>query len=275
VGLHLHEAGIRERTGLAVVGIWERGKFSIPGPETVLSEHVVMVVVGTRENLEALENLTGERPEDDLVLILGHGRIGCSAATFLDRKPVPYILMDREPNLACDDHIPVLGDATHRSLLQASGIDRARGLIVTTNDDGANIFLTLAVRHLNPHIRIVARANREEDVDQLYTAGADFVVSNASVGANILMNVLENKETIFLTEGMHVFRQPVPAALAGKSLEASRLRSLTGCTVIALEPGDEGLPVLMPEPQAVLVHGTNMILIGSPEQERRCREALR
>lgn len=119
----------------------------------------------------------------------------------------------------------------------------------------------------------MARANREENVDQLYAAGADFVVSNASVGANILMNILENKESIFLSEGMHVFRYPVPAALAGRSIAAAGIRSITGSTVIAFEEGNKE-PTILPPPDAVLARGMTLIMIGSPEQEARCRELL-
>lgn len=275
LGMTLAQAGIRERTGLAVVGIWERGSFAVPTAATVLAEKTVMVVVGTREHLQAFQRVTGEDPEEDFVLILGHGRIGCAAAAFLERKPVPFVLVDRQTNPSCTEHVAVLGDATDRALLKDVGLERAHGVIVTTNDDGANIFLTLAVRHQHPHVRIVARANREEDVEQLYAAGADFVVSNASIGVSILLNVLENKETIFLSEGMHVFRAPVPDALAGGTLRDSRLRTLTGCTVIALEGADAASPLLMPAPETLLETGMNMILIGSPEQESLCREALR
>jgi voltage-gated potassium channel len=274
LGLTLAQAGIRERTGLAVVGIWERGSFTVPTAATALSEKMVMVVVGTREHLQGLEVLTGECPEEDLVLILGHGRIGCAAASFLERKPVPFVLIDQQPNPACEEHIAVLGDATNGAVLRGAGLDQARGVIVTTNDDGANIFLTLAVRHQHPNIRIVARANREEDVEELYAAGADFVVSTATVGGSILLNILEHKESIFLSEGIHVFRAPITAALDGKTLQASRLRTTTGCTVIALEQGEEP-PLLMPGPDTRLSRGMNMILIGSPEQESRCRETLR
>ena len=91
----------------------------------------------------------------------------------------------------------------------------------------------------------------------------------------ILLNVLENKETIFLSEGMHVFRFRVPGGLVGKTLQDSLLRTLTGCTVIALERADPEPPLLMPGPDTILEHGMNMILIGSPEQESRCRETLR
>lgn len=275
LGMTLAQAGIRERTGLAVVGIWERGSFAVPTAATVLSEKIVMMVVGTREHLQAFQSVTGENPEDDFVLILGHGRIGCAAASFLEHKPVPFVLVDREEKSACEEHVAVIGDATSRAVLKEIGLERAHGVIVTTNDDGVNLFLTLAARHQHPHIRIVARANREEDVDELYAAGADFVVSNASIGVGILLNVLENKETIFLSEGIHVFRFSVPGALVGKTLQDSRLRTLTGCTVIALERADPEPPLLMPGPDTVLEHGMSMILIGSPEQESRCRETLR
>lgn len=274
-GMRLDEAGIRERTGLAVVGVWQRGSITIPEPATILTDGTVMVVVGTREHLEAAQAITGEQAAEDLVLIVGHGRVGCSAASLLNTRMVPFILIDRESSPDCTDHIVVLGDATSRTILKEAAIDQAKGLIVTTNNDGANIFLTLACRHINPHIRIVARANREENVDQLYAAGADFVVSNASVGANILMNILENKESVFLSEGMHVFRYPVPATMVGRTIAAARIRSLTGSTVIAFEESGKKEPTILPAPDEVLTQGMTLIMIGSPEQEARCRELLR
>ncbi|NIQ93461.1 MAG: potassium transporter TrkA, partial [Desulfuromonadales bacterium] len=207
----------------------------------------------------------GERSTDDLVFILGHGRIGCAAAGFLEDWPVPFILVDRSENPACTEHIPIYGDATVRHVLKNAGIDRAKGLIVTTNDDNTNIFLTLASRQLLPHIRIVARANREESVDQLYQAGADFVVSNASVGASILLNILESKASAFLTEGITVFRRRLPRAMAGKTIADSGLRARTGCSIVALERGEETR--VSPPPETVLEKGATLILIGTPAQE--------
>lgn len=273
-GKTLLEARIREQTGLAVVGVWERGKIVTPNRATSLSERSVIVVVGTRQHLEALEKLTGELPEQDMVMIIGHGRIGCSAAGFLDHWSVPFVLIDQVANPECTEHEVIIGDATSRSILKGASIDRAKGLIATTNDDSANILFTLASRHLNRHIRIVARANREENVAQLYTAGADFVVSNTSVGANILMNILDNKDSIFLSEGMHIFRHPVPETMHGKTIRTCRIRELTGATVIALERGRKEEPTVIPPPDVVLTSDMTMILIGSPGQEARCRELL-
>lgn len=267
-GRTLGEAQIRQRSGLSVIGIWERGSLTKPERDALLTEQSLLVLAGTKAQLATLEYLTGEAPEDELIFILGHGRIGCAAATFLDRKPIPFILIDREPSLTCDAHVVVYGDATVRQTLRQAGIERASGIIVTTNDDSINIFLTLACRHLHPHIRIAARANGEENVDQLYAAGADFVVSNASVGANILGNLLEHKESAFLSEGIAVFRRPLPPAMAGKTIAETRLRPLTGCSIVALElPGTDDA-LVSPPPETVLAEGTRLILIGTPDQEK-------
>ncbi len=260
---------IRQRTGLAVIGIWERGSFTVPTRETLLKEEALLVLAGTRSQLETLESLTGESAQEDLVFILGHGRIGCAAASFLERKPVPFILVDRSENPACTEHIPIYGDATVRRAMADAGIDRAKGVIVTTNNDNTNIFLTLASRHLHPHVRLVARANREESVEQLYLAGADFVVSNASVGASILLNILEAKASTFLTEGINVFRRRLPDDLAGKTIADSQLRPRTGCSIVALEPADRGPAFVSPPPETLLEQGVTLLLIGTPDQEER------
>ncbi len=266
-GVPLKEAAIRQKTGLAVIGIWERGCYTVPTPETRIDDNAMLVLAGTRSQLENLERLIGEQSFDDLVFIVGHGRIGCAAARFLERKPVPFILVDKSENPSCEEHVPIYGDATIRHVLLNAGVDRAHGLIVTTNDDSTNIFLTLAIRNLLPHIRLVARANREESVDQLYLAGADFVVSNASVGANILINILESKASAFLTEGINVFKRELPSNLAGQSIAESQLRPKSGCTIVALE--QDGITTVSPTPDTSLESGSTLILIGSPEQEER------
>ncbi len=266
-GQTLQDAGIRQQTGLAVIGIWERGVFTSPTNTTVLTGDAVMVLAGTLEQLKTLERLAGEHKEEDLVFIMGHGRIGCAAARFLEHKPVPFILVDREENSSCSEHVTIYGDATIKKTLMSAGIDQAKGVIVTTNSDNTNVFLTLASRHMQPHIRIVARANSEENVDQLYAAGADFVVSNASVGAGILLNVLESKASAFLTEGINVFRRSLPETLAGQTIADAHIRFKTGCSIVAIAQSDEDETMVSPPPETILEAGQNLILIGTPEQE--------
>ncbi|MCK7479633.1 MAG: NAD-binding protein [Candidatus Moduliflexus flocculans] len=167
---------------------------------------------------------------------------------------VPFVLVDQKENPHCDEHSAIVGDATNGTLLRKSGIAEAKGLIVTTNDDNSNIFMTLAARHANPHTHRGPRQS-EENVDQLYATGADFVVSNASVGASIFTNILENKESIYLSEGIGVFRRPLPPS-GRHEPEKALIRRLTGCSVVAIESTGSAEPLLMPSAETVLAPGS-------------------
>lgn len=273
-GQTLAKAHIRQHTGLAVVALMECGQLQFPDGDTVLSPEALMILVGTKAQLEAMEALAKEKPEDELVFILGHGRIGCAAARFLEHRPVPFILIDQYKNPHCSEHVTIIGDATSRQLLKNSGIEQAHGVIITTNNDDTNIFLVLSSRHSNPYIRIVARANDDTNIEQLYAAGADFVVSSASVGASILNNILESKESVFLTEGITIFRRPLPDALVGRTITDSQIRPLTGCSIVALELPDTEMPLIMPSPDQVLRKGMGLILIGGVQQEEQFSKAF-
>jgi voltage-gated potassium channel len=291
VGLTLAEAAIREKTGASVIGIWERGRFSLPQQGSRIPGEAVLMLAGARSSLDALEKMTGDEPGEDLVLVIGYGTVGRAAAGYLERNDVPHILVDKDveelglvsisapstPANADSSGIgagtthPVLrrvlkGDASRQAVLEEAGIREARGVIITTNDDGTNVFLTLACRKLNPHIRIVARANREENVDEIYAAGADFVVSGSSVGASILTNAIEGRKTIFLTEGVHIFWRSVPVSLDGTTLAQSNIRAMTGATVIAVQKGLQN-PELSIGPDTVLHKEQTLLMVGSPASE--------
>ncbi|MFH0915049.1 MAG: NAD-binding protein [bacterium] len=294
-GLTLAEASIREATGASVIGIWERGRFALPRPETRITAGMVLLLVGTRPSLETLERLAGETAGDDLVIVIGYGTVGRSAAGYLARNNVPHILVEKEferikpidgcglPDRSQEDlagagaslvRKVVEGDASRRATLEEARIQEAMGAIVTTNDDGTNVFLTLACRQLNPRIRIVARANREENVSEIYAAGADFVVSYSSVGASMLTNAIEGRKTVFLTEGVHIFWRAVPGSLNGLTLARSHIRALTGATVIAVQEGDAE-PELAVGPETVLREGTTLLMVGSPSSETALSEHFR
>jgi voltage-gated potassium channel len=72
---------------------------------------------------------------------------------------------------------------------------------------------------------------------------------------------------VMLAEGLDVFRYPVPPSLAGRPLAETGIREATGCSVVALETG--GVAEINPPPETPLVAGAELILIGTPEAERR------
>ncbi|HVM10263.1 MAG TPA: NAD-binding protein [Acidimicrobiales bacterium] len=146
-------------------------------------------------------------------------------------------------------------------------------MIVTTHDDDVNIYLTIYCRRLRHDIQIIARARLDRNVTTLHRAGADFVMSYASTGATAMWNVLTADNTLQLAEGLDVFRVELPPALVGKTLRTARIRENTGCTVVATAAGDH--LAANPDPDAPLVAGSDLVLIGDEEAERRFLERYR
>lgn len=271
VGKQLHESRLRESTGLNVVGLWERGDFRIPNPDTRLESNTVLVLAGSEEQLAAFTELTAIYNEAEApVLILGGGRVGCAAAAALDKREIPYRIVEKEPSRVRDSEHYVLGSAAELEVLQGAGIGEAPATLVTTNDDATNIYLTIYCRRLNPGMQILSRATLERNVATLHRAGADFVMSYASMGANAVFNVLQGGDVVMLAEGLEVFRCLVAGKLAGRNLFDVQIRATTGCSVVAVD-GERGM-LINPPPDLPLPAGAELILIGTVEGERRFLE---
>ncbi len=266
-GKTLAESQLREVTGLTVVGVWARGRFLLPEPHTVIQPTHVLVLAGTEEQLERFDQLVciynvAEAP----VLILGGGRVGRAAALCLAERDVPYRIVEKRRELVKDDGHYVLGSAADIAVLERAGIKDAPTTIVTTNDDPTNIYLTIYCRRLRPDMQIISRATLERNVSTLHRAGADFVMSYASMGADAIFNILEHNDVLMLAEGLDVFRYRAPDRLIDRTLADSRIRETTGCSVIAIETA-EGT-VINPDPTARIPKNAELILIGTTEGER-------
>lgn len=268
IGKRLADSPLREATGLTVVGVWERGRFEPPTPDTLMGPSTALVLAGTEEQLERFAELMVIYSVPDApVLILGGGRVGRAVAAALDEREVTWRIVEQNAAMVRDPERYVVGSAADRAVLEKAGLAGAAAAVITTSDDAANIYLTLYVRRLNPQIQIVSRANLERNVATLHRAGADFVMSYASMGANAVFNVLEKGDVVMLAEGLDVFRHPVPPALVGRLLVDSAIREETGCSVVALAAG--GGTEVNPPPETRLPAGGELILIGTTDAERR------
>lgn len=269
VGRTLRESNLRAATGVNVVGVWERGAFAIPGPDTRIGPHTVLVLAGSEEQLAKFDELVCIYASTDApVLILGGGRVGRAAARALEEREIAYRIVEQNPERV-RGHASnyVIGSAAELEVLERAGIREAPSTLVTTNDDATNIYLTIYCRRLRPDIQIVSRATLERNVSTLHRAGADFVMSYASMGANAVFNILEKDDVVMLAEGLDVFRYPAPPSLVGRPLAESGIREATGCSVVAIETGS-GL-MINPPPEAPIVAGAELILIGTTDGERR------
>jgi Trk K+ transport system NAD-binding subunit len=268
-GKRLEESRVREATGLTVVGLWERGKFQLPRPDTLISPTTVLVLAGAEEQLAKFTELTAIYSASEApVLILGGGRVGRAVADALAEREIPYLIIEKDASRIHPGRPYVHGSAADIETLEKAGIRESPTVMVTTNDDEINIYLTIYVRRLRPDIQIVSRATLERSVPALHRAGADFVMSYASMGANAVFNVLEQDDVVMLAEGLDVFRYPITEDLVGHTLAESDIRAETGCSVVAIER-PEGTIINPPPDMPLPPPPAELILIGSTEGERR------
>ena len=114
---------------------------------------------------------------------------------------------------------------------------------------------------------IICRCTDEFNVSTLHRAGADLVLSYASMGANSIFNELRGSDTLLLAEGVNIFTVHLPATLAGRTIGDSAIRAETGCTVIAVELA--GKRVVNPSRDTLLPAEAEIVLIGTLEAEEK------
>lgn len=268
-GKTLAESKLREAFGLTVVGIWERGKFTLPGPETVISRTSVLVMAGSEKSVADYDEVYSfyhiYKIAGDPVIIIGGGRIGHAIAGRFREKDAPYIIVEKIRKKGEGDEHYVIGDAADIETLQKAWVEKAPAALITTRNDDTNIYLTKYLRSLRPDLQILSRATNDRNVSTLHRAGADFVMSYASLGANAIFNFLRGEDTLLPAEGLNIFNLKVPRSLVGKTLARSGIRERTGCTVMAVQRG--GTTMTNPNPDVVLKRDDELILIGTYDAE--------
>ena len=265
VGKTLLESRLRETIGINVVGLWERGRFVLPTADTRIYPTTVLLLAGTADQLKDFDEQFGRHQKHKHpVLVVGGGRVGRATAKVLQERDIDYRIIEKRENLIRDERY-VHGSAADINTLTRAGIMEAPSIIITTHDDPSNIYLTIYCRRLRPDIQIISRANLERSISKLHTAGADLVMSYASMAASTLLNLLKPDELLMLAEGLDIFRIPVPPALVGKSLAQSQIRKQTGCSIIAVY--DQGKMLLNLDVAFRFEEHQELILIGTGESE--------
>ena len=270
VGKTLSECNFREMTNTSVVGVWERGEYKGAGPDTKVNESTVLVLAGSKNMIQHYNEIFCiYQKEESHIVILGGGRVGRATARALAKRGLKYKIVEELPDRIRNENYYVQGSAARIEILEKANIADASAVIVTTGNDDTNIYLTIYCRKLFPDVQIISRANRERNISTLHRAGADFVASYASMGANIIFNLLKHSDILMLAEGLNVFRIELPDHLEGKSLIESEIRERTGCSVIAIQREINGKDthIVHFSPSEVLKSDDELVLIGTIESE--------
>ena len=274
-GRTVRETRLRELTGLTIVGVWERGHLLPAGPDTLLSDHSVPVIVGTEEQLTELDAFfVIYTPNDNPVVVIGGGNVGCETARVLRDRGATVSIVDSDPALRerlerAADHV-VIGDASNIDIVTQAGVSEAPAVVLTTNDDATNIFLAVYCRKLNPETQIICRITQEYNLEAIHRAGADFSLSHTSLAVKSLQAMVLGRDLVVLGEATDVSVHPVPASVAGKSLGESQIGAKTGLHVIAVRSNGES--ITNPSAQTKLPEGGELVVIGTHDQQHRLHD---
>jgi len=274
-GRTVRDTRLRELTGLSIVGVWERGVLLPAGPDTLLSDHSVPVIVGTEEQITELDALfVIYQLNDHPVLVIGGGKVGQAVARALRARDVRATILEKDASMeselaACADRV-VVGDAAELEVVTAAGIAEAPSVVLTTNDDATNIFLALYCRRLNPEVRIVSRINEEWNLEAIHRAGVDFALSHASLAAKSVLSTQRGSDLVVFGEGADLFVETVPPSLAGKTLAQSGIGAVTGLNVIAVYA--DGSSTTNPPASTKLALGAELVMLGTVAQHHQFSE---
>jgi Trk K+ transport system NAD-binding subunit len=271
VGTTLAESGIREQSGVNVIGAWFRGEFRTPPPpEATLSDGTVLLVAGREEQLAELKRLTlstVRRFGRGETIVIGHGEVGQTVTAALDDADLQYTVVDRAER----DGVDVVGDATDPETLREAGIEDARSAVLAMPDDTATEFTTLVIRDVSPETEVVARVEEPESVRKMYRAGADYVLSLATVSGRMIASTILDEDVLSVDQQVEVVRTDAPE-LVGQTLGGADVRSKTGCTVVGVER--DGTIITDVGPSLRVESGDRLVVAGTDEGIRRFTERM-
>jgi CPA2 family monovalent cation:H+ antiporter-2 len=113
----------------------------------------------------------------DHVLVIGYGITGQAVARVLRETGIPFAAVDMVPDAVeagRREGIPVrFGDASRRGVLEEMAAEAARAAVVAVVDPGATRRIVSLLRQLNGNARILVRARRVGEIEELERLGAD------------------------------------------------------------------------------------------------------
>jgi K+:H+ antiporter len=112
---------------------------------------------------------------DDHVIVGGYGRTGRAVARALREANVPFVVVDVNHALLADmtagGFSGIWGDITSDEILRAAHVESAQMLLLTMPDQNTVHVAIVQARGLNPAISIIARAAREQHLEELRNLG--------------------------------------------------------------------------------------------------------
>jgi CPA2 family monovalent cation:H+ antiporter-2 len=130
--------------------------------------------------LDMPQELSANAELKDHVVVCGYGRIGQGIVSLLQSKGYPVLVIEdaeSKVQILRSQNIPYLyGNCASPLVLEKAEIDHARSMLIAISDPIATRLAVQRAVNISPDIDIVARAEKDADIDTLYQLGAKEVV---------------------------------------------------------------------------------------------------
>jgi voltage-gated potassium channel len=128
------------------------------------------------------------------IILVGDGAVARNTAEELKQRGVTFVqIVAKAVEHETAGQI-IEGDVTNDAVLRQAGIQQASMVIAACEDDGANAFIALGAKNLNPKVRVLAVASSVPSMGRLKLARADLVFSPVAVGSRLLANLIQGSE---------------------------------------------------------------------------------
>lgn len=251
-----------------------------------------------RENSSKKEELKNH------AIIVGFGLNGRNISRVLSASGIPFSVLEMNPETVRTEKkrgVPILyGDASKDAVLLHVNIKAARSIVIAISDASATRRIVELTRRLNPSIYIIARTRYTNEVNPLYSLGANDVIpeefetsieiisrvlhryfipvgeiekhiSEVRKGGYEMFRSVQQKYTVFPEFKQHLpdieietIRIETTSPLADKTLAELGLRKKYGVTVLAIQRGRETITI--PSGDTRLLEKDIVVLIGTRER---------
>jgi len=245
-GRTLGESGIGARTGATVIGEWVGGDLRTRlEPGMRLQPESVLIVVGSGDSVQRVTDLArgaAAPARQGPFVVGGFGEVGRKVVELLAAVGERVLVIDRRPGEGVD----LVGDVLDPRLLEAAGVATAKAVILALDTDSATLFATVILKESAPLVPVIARVNQAANVERIHRAGASFALSISQVSGQMLARKLLGEEAVSVDPQLKILKIPA-RALAGRHPADLGVRERTGCSIVAVERGEEVLVDLGPD----------------------------
>ncbi len=237
-GKTLAEAELGKRTGVTAIGQWVGGQLVAPAtPDMRLEEGGILILVGSAESLRRFKQpASGALPlrRQGPFVVAGYGEVGRKVVELLGDVGEEIRVIDRLPGEGVD----LVGDVLDPGVLEGAALEEAQAVVLALDTDSVTLFATVILKDLAPDLPVIARVNGAENVDKIHRAGADFALSVSQVSGQLLARRLLGQESIALDPQLKVLKVSA-GGLHDRHPAELGIREKTGCSVVAVERGEE------------------------------------